>query len=164
MTKIGRKGFMLAEVVVVSVVISTALIGLYVGLNKVSSAYDTRNRYFDIDSLYIAMEINDILIRNGNSFNNVFRFNDEEFISYYKDITNDDITAFIVRYDERFKDLLEINYGKIKRKTFSEFLDYLEGHFVFDDDDYDYMIIVERMEDGNLNDCYYYALRLKYPY
>jgi len=29
-------------------------------------------------------------------------------------------------------------------------------------DDYDYMIIVERRENNNIDDCYYYALKLKY--
>ena len=58
--KIGKKGFMMAEVVVVSVVIATVLVTLFTCLNKVSSAYETRNRYYDVDSLYAAIEINEI--------------------------------------------------------------------------------------------------------
>ena len=64
--KFGRKGFMLAEVVVVSVVLAAVLVTLFGGLNSISSAYDIRNHYYDIDCLYVAMEINDILIKNNS--------------------------------------------------------------------------------------------------
>ena len=64
--KFGRKGFMLAEVIVVSVVLATVLVTLFSGLNSVSSAYDIRSHYYDIDSLYVAMEINDTLIKNNS--------------------------------------------------------------------------------------------------
>ncbi len=61
MTKLGRKGFMLAEVVVVSAVISTVLVTMYIAINRVSSAYETRNGYYDIDALFFAEEINDLI-------------------------------------------------------------------------------------------------------
>ena len=46
--------------------------------------------------------------------------------------------------------------------TFSEYLDYLSDNIDFSDENYNYMIIVERMENSDINDCYYYALKLKY--
>ena len=45
--------------------------------------------------------------------------------------------------------------------TFNEYLEYLGGSLNFDAD-YDYMIIIERRADNNPDDCYYYALKLKY--
>lgn len=52
---------MLAEVVVVSAVISTVLVTMYIAINRVSSAYETRNSYYDIDALFFAEEINDLI-------------------------------------------------------------------------------------------------------
>ena len=47
---------MLAEVVVVSAVISTVLVTMYIAINRVSSAYETRNSYYDIDALFFCEE------------------------------------------------------------------------------------------------------------
>ena len=60
--KLNCKGFMLAEVVVVSVIICTVLVTLYTSLVRINNAYDTRNRYYDINTLYFTEEVNDILI------------------------------------------------------------------------------------------------------
>jgi len=157
---------MLAEVVVVAVVIATVLVTLFAGLNNVSSAYDTRNRYYDVDSLYAAIEINEVLIRNGSSLINttvaLSLSSDGEVASFeqFYENTNDSILSYITPYDKDIMLNLESSDGKTDI-TFSEYLDYLSGNLDFTDD-YDYMIIVERREDGNIDDCYYYALKLKY--
>ena len=56
--KLNRKGFMMAEVVVVSVIICTVLVTLYTALARINNAYDTRNRYYDIDTLYFTVSAN----------------------------------------------------------------------------------------------------------
>lgn len=163
--KIGRKGFMLAEVVVVSVVVVTVLVTLYVGLNNVSSAYEIRNRYYDVDSLYVAMEINDILI-NDNVVSSISKASEvsdidsniKTFSNFYLGNVGDSIYSYITPYD--IEDMLSLkSYNN--NVTFSEYLDYLSSNLDFDSD-YDYMIIVERRENSNVDDCYYYALKLKY--
>lgn len=162
--KIGRKGFMLAEVVVVAVVVATVLVTLYAGLSNVSSAYDTRNRYYDVDSLYAAMDINDILIRNDSSLiktDQALALSSDDsvvdFENFFKE-TDDSISSYIAPYD---KDIM-LSLKTINNKaTFGDYLDYLSGNLNFDDD-YDYMIIVERLENNDIDDCYYYALKLKY--
>ena len=40
MSKLNKKGFMLAEVVIVSVVVAVTLVSLFVGLNRVTKAYE----------------------------------------------------------------------------------------------------------------------------
>lgn len=168
MTKIGRKGFMLAEVVVISVVVATVLVTLYIGLNSIASAYDIRNRYYDVDCLYAAIEVNDVLLRNDPSTIQTVDAIDlstnvdvNSFENFYEDETavNDIINLYLTPYDKNkmlsIKDFENINV------TFEEYLDYLSGNLNFDDD-YDYMIIVERMDNGDPDDCYYYALKLKY--
>ena len=45
--------------------------------------------------------------------------------------------------------------------TFDEYIDYLDGNINFSED-YDYIIIVERTNINDKDDCYYYALKLKF--
>lgn len=68
--KLNRKGFMMAEVVVVSAVIVTVLVTLFTGINKVSTAYEKRNKYYDITSSQFAIEANNILEEEGLILNN----------------------------------------------------------------------------------------------
>ena len=166
--KLGRKGFMLAEVVVVAVVIATVLVTLFTGLSNVSSAYETRNRYYDVDSLYIAMEINEILIRNNFSFERDTPISLDkngpidvtEFVSFYYYKIGDDVYSYFIPYDKEKMLSLETFDGKTD-KTFDDYLEYLSGNLDFEAD-YNYMIIVERRENKDIDDCYYYALKLKY--
>lgn len=174
--KIGRRGFMLAEVVVVSVVVVTVLVTLFTGVNNVSSAYETRNRYYDVDSLYIAMEINDIIIdekiisvlQTNNNVTNLKNnvANSERmtnYVNFYEDKdkgTGNVINSlYFVPYDvdklNSLKNEENININ------FKDYITYLSGNLDFSED-YDYMIIVERYENNNIDDCYYYALKLKY--
>lgn len=176
--KIGKKGFMLAEVVVVSVVVVTVLVALFTGVNNVSSAYETRNRYYDVDSLYVAMEINDILLKNVDSLDGlisdakrVYNFalesddidenNIQDFGDFYGDVVGDEVISYITPYNREIMLSLE-SYDGTTTVTFDEYLDYLSNNLNFDDENYNYMIIVERRAHGNVDDCYYYALKLKY--
>lgn len=165
--KLDRKGFMLAEVVVVAVVIATVLVTLFAGLNNVSSAYEVRNRYYDVDSLYAAMEINDILIRDNTIDvllnNNVsYLLVDNRinlFMNFYTNISSYDISSsYFVPYNSvKLNELKSMNINQ----TFKDYIDYLSGNIDFSDD-YNYIIIVERENINDINDCYYYALKLKY--
>lgn len=173
--KLNRKGFMLAEVVVVAVVIATVLVTLFAGLNNVSSAYEIRNRYYDIDSLYVAMEVNDILLRefgtlndeiidfSGVIYGNISQSLDEnikKFDTFYYYNVKDTIISYISPYN--VDDILSLSAPDGKtNNTFSEYLNYLSGNLDFSAD-YDYIIIVERRENNDIDDCYYYALKLKY--
>ena len=155
---------MLAEVVIVSVVVATVLVTLFIGLKNVSSAYETRNRYYDIDSLYAAMDINDILIKNNSSFINsntaIELTNDNdinEFYEFYKN-TGYSIKSYLSPYNSmQIQSLKNLN----DNVTFYEYIDYLDGNINFSED-YDYIIIVERTNINDKDDCYYYALKLKF--
>lgn len=166
MTKIGRRGFMLAEVVVVSMVVSTVLITLFTGVNNVSSAFETRNRYYDIDSMYAAIETNEILKRNNvlqGAITTAIELNSsvteeiERYKNFYSSSTGDSISIYITPYNSTsMNTLTSINTNV----TFSEYLTYLANNLDFSDDDYTHMIIVERKEKRDNDDCYYYALKL----
>ena len=160
--KFGRKGFMMAEVVVVSVVIAVVLITLFTGLNRVSSAYEKRDRYYDIDALYLAMMANDALIENG-SINNLINDGTSTIIEANDDVNlllntynNDDVNLYFSLYEkgkiDKLKDL------STTKETTKEFIDYLGTKFDFNDD-YNYVIISEICK--NDDDCYYYALKVR---
>lgn len=170
MTKIGRKGFMLAEVVIIAVVVATVLVTLYIGLNNVVSAYDTRNRYYDVDCLYAAIETNNVLLKNypetiretidrDTAINLSSTGDVNSFKDFYEGAVNDIINLYLTPYDKY--EMLSIKNFENTNVTFDEYLDYLSGNLNFDAD-YNYMIIVERLDNKDSNDCYYYALKLKY--
>ncbi len=177
---------MLAEVTIVSAVVVVALVTLFTAINRLASAYTIRNRYYDIDSLYIAMEVNDILLDNAIinginkdnlATNEISSFIDnlrlllnksemvKDEVTKVKNLYNDsEVNIYITKYTTLNNDnSTEANSLKNlnSHKTFNEFLEYLSRHLDFDAD-YDYLIIVERQNKNNENDCYYYALKLKY--
>ena len=61
----NRKGFMMAELVVVSSVIIITLVGLYSSYNKIYSMYNTRMNYYDVVTLYRLGYYRDILEENN---------------------------------------------------------------------------------------------------
>ena len=174
MMKIGNRGFMLAEVVVVSVVIATVLVTLFAGLNNVSSSYETRNKYYDVDSLYVAMEINDILVREEkintmikSDITSLSGGDVDTFKTFYTNEIGYNINSYFIPYKNTSDNTytLENGFASLKEKsinsTFKEYIDYLSGNIDLDAD-YDYIIVVERVNENDKDDCYYYALKLKY--
>lgn len=55
----NNKGFMMAEVVVVSAIIMVTLVGIYISYNKILSVYNQRVDYYDTKTLYKLAEIRD---------------------------------------------------------------------------------------------------------
>lgn len=134
--KLNRKGFMMAEVVVVSVIICTVLVTLYTALVRINNAYDTRNRYYDIDTLYFTEEVNDMLIYMGYineyistndskevNLNNVFS-NDSNFYSAYNIDTalGGSIKMYFSLYDANSVGSLA---GMNSNTTFKDYISYL---------------------------------------
>ena len=62
--KKNNKGFMLVEVIVVTVVVSTIMTSLYVLFNRVYNAYDKKNQYTEVDTIYALKMIEDYLVDN----------------------------------------------------------------------------------------------------
>ena len=60
----NKKGFMMAEVIVVSAVIVVTLVGLYASYNKIFSLYNQRLNYYDVATLYELAYIRDNNIDN----------------------------------------------------------------------------------------------------
>ena len=60
----NKKGFMMAELIVVSSIVLVVLVGMYASYNKIYSAYTTRISYHDVTMLYRLGYYRDILRSN----------------------------------------------------------------------------------------------------
>ncbi len=65
MKKLGSKGFMMAEVIIVSTIILTTLVGLYTIFNRMYIVYTERSYYNNIDAVYALKTIYNYLIENN---------------------------------------------------------------------------------------------------
>ena len=63
-----QKGFMLAEVIVVSTIVITVLTSLYISFNKLYSNYKVRFKYYDANGLYAASKISNFYINPKISY------------------------------------------------------------------------------------------------
>lgn len=165
--KLNKKGFMLAEVVVSASVIAVILVTLYIGLNRMTSAYETRNRYYDIDAQQVAMEVNNALNRNGNPIfdkyiklseaNGEFKSDVSALCKLYTDEL--DITVnnvYIVDGSPGFESLKN-SITDESNESFKDYLDYIINKIDFDEN-YSYFIVVELERNS---EYYYYTLRVK---
>ena len=167
--KLNCKGFMLAEVVVVSVIICTVLVTLYTSLVRINNAYDTRNRYYDINTLYFTEEVNDILIYM-NYINEYISTSESKEVDLSKNVFSGynfysaynintalggGIKMYFSLYDANSVGSLA---GMNSNTTFKDYISYLKEHFDYTEK-YEYMLITEICKTGD--DCYYYGLRVR---
>lgn len=145
---------MLAEVVVVSAVISTVLVTMYIAINRVSSAYETRNSYYDIDALFFAEEINDLikdkeLQKDSNSKLSLgdlsTAYQNQDYLNY-KEANGYYITPST------------LNNTIEGKQTLKDFMSYLKTK-LSNDNNYTYIIVSELCTHDD--DCRYYALKVK---
>lgn len=156
----NNKGFMLAEVVIVSAVLITTLVSLYAGFAKVYKAYEERSSFFDTDSIYALKSIEDTLIDEG-LFNNIINeINTSNYVSYLAENLTDDSYInsylkellgnynieyfYIAKYDNiSFNAIKESNVNNF---AFNDFLTYLQSNLSIGID-YNY-IFLSKTKDG----------------
>lgn len=139
---------MLAEVVVVSAVISTVLVTMYIAINRVSSAYETRNSYYDIDALFFAEEINDLI-------------KDKEPPKDFKLSLGGLSTAYQslgYKANGYYITPSTLNNTIEGKQTLKDFMSYLKTK-LSNDNNYKYIIVSELCTPDD--DCRYYALKVK---
>lgn len=140
---------MLAEVVVVSAVISTVLVTMYIAINRVSSAYETRNSYYDIDALFFAEEIND-LIKDKEPPKD-FKLSLGDLSTAYQDYLNyEKANGYYITPST-------LNNTIKGKATLKDFISYLKSK-LNNDNNYKYIIISELCKSDS--DCHYYALKV----
>lgn len=162
----NSKGFMLAEVIVTSVVIATAMVSLYSTFNKIYTLYNKNTSYYNIDGIYATKTtINYLLDNNINKFiNNLFESNQYKAIiddttcfenaiicSKIKESYNVN-KMFIAEYN---KAVLEKIKNEEINQTFKEYIDFIIGYYDLETSSakYNYIILTEIKNNNN----YYYA-------
>lgn len=145
---------MLAEVVVVSAVISTVLVTMYIAINRVSSAYETRNSYYDIDALFFAEEINDLIKDKGPQTDSNPKLSLGDLSTAYrnKDYLNyKEANGYYITQST-------LNNTIEGKQTLKDFMSYLKTK-LGNDNNYTYIIVSELCTPDD--DCRYYALKVK---
>lgn len=62
--KLNTKGFMLAEVTIVSAIAVVIMVTMFVSSSKMIKAYESRDNYYNVDSIYATGYIYDYLMDN----------------------------------------------------------------------------------------------------
>ena len=145
---------MLAEVVVVSAVISTVLVTMYIAINRVSSAYETRNSYYDIDALFFAEEINDLIKDKELQADSNFKLSLGDLYTAYQ---NQDYLNY-KKANGYYITPSTLNNTIEGKQTLKDFMSYLKTK-LSNDNNYTYIIVSELCTPDD--DCRYYALKVK---
>ena len=96
MKKMNNKGFMMAEVVVVSSIVLVFLAGLYASYNKIYTSYRNLINYYDITTLYKLGYYRDTLI---NNINDSSKTNINDILSMVNDKAGSNTSTFYVVQD-----------------------------------------------------------------
>lgn len=163
----NKKGFMMAEVVVVSAIVMVTIVGLYQSYNKLYSTYSTRLKYHDAETLYRLGNYRDILIENG-SLNTILSDMEKNGTKTKSiTITNDESEA---KYKGDTVFLISTTKDSSKAKghilekttingihsTYQDYLSYLTKSTSYGSN---YIMVIESCKD-DLNDCYYAYLEI----
>ncbi len=140
---------MLAEVVVVSAVISTVLVTMYIAINRVSSAYETRNSYYDIDALFFAEEINDLIKDKEPPAKQELSLGG--LSTAYQSLGYKEANGYYITPST-------LNNTIEDKQTLKDFMSYLKSK-LSNDNNYKYIIVSELCTPDD--DCRYYALKVK---
>lgn len=174
----NNKGFMMAEVVVVSAIVMVTIVGLYQSYNKLYSTYNTRIDYYDSTTLYRLGYYRDILIENdklNNLINNLedtvteiygsngvsgIQLPDNEVSQYVND------TVFLIKTNKSSDKYVitgaELDSNEEINLTFKEYLSYLSTSTTFKSS---YIMVMERCTSNddnskNKDDCKYAYLEI----
>lgn len=183
--KLNNKGFMMAEVIIVSAIMITTMVGLYAGFNRVYSTYNERNTFYSSDGIYALKTFEDFYIdeqimnKIGTNLNS----------NNYIDLTNcDNTTYYQTSYQKtlcnQIKDQYKINkiiattYNASKvqasindidtkdeyNETFKDYLEYYYNNEEFETDYFSYLFFIELTTSNDETDepTYSYAnLRIR---
>ena len=142
MMRKDNRGFMLAEVIIVSSIIVTVLVTMYTGLNKLFVKYDELSRYYNVDAIYLAKNVEDYLIDSyqmgsviSNSLSNGYvDLRDGGYFNNAENLISDDVVKlyFIGNYEKTFNNVDEDNLKSLKggERYFADYVDYVKNDII----------------------------------
>lgn len=158
----NKKGFMMAEVIVVSAVIIVTLVGLYTSYNKIFSLYNQRVDYYDVNTLYELSYIRENKLYGSKNLETPYVISNSEF-------TYDTSSIRKLYYID--KNTINLVNTTGINSTFKEYIDYLESSLDFEsslkagdiENPWHDLLIYEKCADTNGNDCTYAYLEVVLP-
>ena len=141
----NNKGFMMAEVIVVSAVILVALTTFYVSYNKVISLYNERLDYYDPTTLY-----------------ELAKYRDDNFLSLNFNLESDETKILLGDESGEGKRIYllkgeDLTYLNPKNKTFIKYRDYLKNKLNFTGENkYKHILVMEKCDSNRMNCKYAY--------
>ena len=149
----NNKGFMMAEVIVVSAIILVFMTGLYLSYGKLFGQYNTRINYYDSETLYAAAYYRDTLIKEDN-MNDALAYAKTKrlsklFTDNYIDKNNSGDNLVLVYNPNQ-------NLSRVTgvKKTFTDYVNYLRTSMKFTSN---YVLLLERCYN---DDCTYAYLEV----
>ena len=126
----NNKGFMMTEVVVVSVIVLSVLVTMYVSYGKLFTGFKEKINYYNPDSIYKLANVRDAMIKDG-TLNTLIK----EYTS-------------TIKIDSYCKGLC--NELKSTNQTFKDYIAFLENNI---ENKNNYYLIIEI----EVNNNYYYS-------
>ena len=153
--KKNNKGFMLAEVVITSTIVMTAMINLYFTFNKIYTRYNTISTYKNLDGIYAIENITDNLIEDQN-INTILANKEGVIIKDSKCKISEEYcintqlaysieNMYIVKMDNTQVDNLKTS----AKATLKDYIDYTKKYYKYDANHY--LIILEYKNGNKLN-------------
>lgn len=162
----NNKGFMMAEVVVVSAIVMITLAGLYMSYVKIYAIYNERINYYDVNTLYQLSFYRDVLTETKEMDKSLLDYEiDKNDIVYINDIIDSKMTDSEKKIDlvyllpvNKLRGMTEINN---LNPTFVNYVKYLLDTM---DIQTEYMMLLERcssnQEVRDNNNCKYAYLEV----
>lgn len=143
--KKNNKGFMLVEVIIVTVVVATIMTSLYVVFNRVYTGYEKKSMYTNIDGIYALKMIEEYGISDissligSDSYKLIYGYSDADGFFINECVNNsvycskaDDVyninAVYVVKKDILSNDeKLEDFKSSITNQTFKDYVDYLKN-------------------------------------
>lgn len=142
--KLNKKGFMMAEVIVVSSIVLITLTSLYMSYNKIYSTYKKRINYYDVSIIYDLDQIrrNEVIATPTNN-TKIIKNSESNTTVYAIPLTDNKIT--------------DTNLSQ-ENTTFNEYLEYLKNSITVDN--CNYILVMEKCDEAN-KECKYGYLESK---
>ena len=143
----NNKGFMITEVVVVSVIVLSVLVTMYVSYGKLFTGFKEKINYYNPDSIYKLANVRDAMIKDGTLNTLIKEYTSTiQIDSYCKGLCNE-LKSTNNIYISNYGDLKKINNTN---QTFKDYIAFLENNI---ENKNNYYLIIETEVYNN----YYYS-------
>ena len=134
--KLNKKGFMMAEVIVVSSIVLITLTSLYISYNKIYSTYKPRINYYDVSIIYDLDQIrrNKEIDEPTNNPKIIIKDSESNTTVYAIPLTGNKITDTNTNLSQ-------------ENTTFNEYLKYLKNSITVNN--CNYILVMEKCDEAN---------------